>query len=245
MSNGNSVLALAVGAGAGLGLWYLLDRDDKKDAAKKDAPPTSATAAPTSSPGTSAAPTPCPLRLDAAGLTAEGVPLTVSGAVARCQAAGRALLTIAGTAPGTVYADLVAALGAAGITIQEHRNARSRSRSRRQDGGALATLRTLAARVRASTSTRQGSGRKDAAAKLARFVARHSGAEVNDDAVIDFENNVVVNGTPDEMRKVAAWVERLARDSGRPLSATVETFDDPDDDDWAVCRIRGLGIESL
>ena len=49
-----------------------------------------------------------------------------------------------------------------------------------------------------------------------------------------------VSGAPEEMRKVAAWVERLARDTGRAISATVETFDDPEDQDWAVCRIRGL-----
>ncbi len=249
MSNGSSALALALGAGAGLGLWYLFGRDDDgKDGAKKTsaAPATSATAAPTSSHGATALPPmPCALRLDATGLTADGAAIDVKSAVARCQAAGRANLTIAGTAPGTVYADLVAAFGAAGITIQEHRNARSRAR--RQDGGALATLRTLAARARAAIATRQGSQRKEAAAKLARFVARHSGAAVNDDATIDFENNVVVNGTPEDMQKVAAWVARLARDTGRSVSATVELFDDPDDPgrdpDWAVCRIHGLGLE--
>jgi len=137
-----------------------------------------------------------------------------------------------------VYADLVAAFGAAGISIQEHRNARGRTR--RQDGGTFATLRKLAARVRATSSARQGSTRQEAAAKLARFVARHSGAQVEDQVTIDFENNIVVSGAPSEMRKVAAWVERLARDSGRKVSATVETFDDPEDQDWAVCRIRGL-----
>lgn len=238
MSNGSSALALALGAGAGLGLWYLLRDDDDLSGARPAtaAPATSATVAPTSSPGaTASTPAPCALRLDASGLSADGQAIDVKAAVARCQAVGRANLTIAGTAPGTVYADLVAAFGAAGITIQKHRNARPR-----RNGGDLATLRKLAARVRATSSARQGSTRQEAAAKLARFVARHSGAQVEDQVTIDFENNIVVSGAPSEMRKVAAWVERLARDSGRKVSATVETFDDPEDQDWAVCRIRGL-----
>lgn len=229
MSDGNSALALALGAGAGLGLWYLLDRDDDKPA------PSGATAAPAPSPG--AAPSkPCALRLDVNGLTSDGVPLTVPGAVAHCKAAGGADLTIVGDAPGAVSAELVAAFAAAGIPIRERRN----GRARRPRGGDLAALITLAAGVRAASSTRQGTTRQEAAAKLARFVARHAGAQVDDQATIDFENNVVVSGAPREMRKVAAWVERLARDSGRAVSATVETFEDPEDPDWAVCRIRGL-----
>ena len=92
---------------------------------------------------------------------------------------------------------------------------------------------------------RQGARRREAAAQLARFVAKHSGARVNDDATIDFENSIVVNGSPHDMQKVAAWVARLARDTGRPVSAAVETFDDPDDPDWAVCRIRGLGLDGV
>jgi hypothetical protein len=77
---------------------------------------------------------------------------------------------------------------------------------------------------------------------MARFVAKHSGAQVEDTPTIDFEGNVVVSGSVREMKKVAAWVEWLARETGRPVSALVETYDDPDDPDpdWAVCRIRGL-----
>lgn len=237
MSNGNTTLALALGAGAGLGLWYWLGRDDDP----KAAPTTNApTAAPAPSPG-AAASKPCALRLDANGITSAGVPLTVSGAVAHCKAAGGADVTIVGNAPSTIYADLVAAFRAAGIAIREHRN----GRPRRPGAGDLATLRKLAARVRAASSARQGSKRQEATAKLARFVARHSGAQVEDQATIDFENNVVVSGAEREMRKVAAWVERLARGTGRAVSATVETLEDPDDpeSDWSVCRIRGLGLD--
>ncbi len=252
MSNDHTALVLALGAGAGLGLWALL-RDD--DAKPSGAP---ASASPSTNSPAAVPPPPCSLRLDAKGLTADGAVIDVPTAVETCRAAGRADLVLADDAPSAAYADLAAALGAAGILIAQRRNARPRRgraadrRRRRQRAGRnasarsrVAALGTLAAQFKSVTSARQGSGRREAAARLARFVAKQSGARVNDDATLDFENNVVVNGTPAEMRKVAAWVERLARDSGRPLSATVETFDDPDDDDWAVCRIRGLGIESL
>ncbi len=127
MSNGNAALALALGAGAGLGLHYLL-RDD--DAPKGDAGPSAPTAtAPTASSATAA--TPCALRLDAQGLTADGAPIDIPAAVAKCQAAGRADLVLADDAPSTVYADLAAAFHASGILISQRRNARSRRRARR------------------------------------------------------------------------------------------------------------------
>lgn len=252
MSNEHTALVLALGAGAGLGLWALLRDEPAADPA--GAPPP---AAPTPTvPAAPTAPPPCALRLDAQGLTADGTPIDIPTAVTRCHASGRADLVLADDAPSAAYADLAAAFGAAGILITQRRNARprrgraaARRRRRQLDGrnasarSDLAALVTLAAQLRADTTTRQGA-RGDAATRLARFVARHSGARVNDDATIDVEDNVMVSGTPGDMRKVAAWVERLARDTGRPVSATVETFDDPDDPDWAVCRIRGLGLES-
>ena len=254
MSNGNAAIALALGAGAGLGLYYLL-RDDQ---APNDDAGTTAPSAPIATTAPAATPTPCALRLDAKGLTADGAAIDVPTAVTRCQAAGRADLVIADDAPSAVYADLAAAFAAAGIPLREQRNrngarrrARRSPRRRRPTGrnvrtgskDEVATLATRAARLRAEASMRQGPARQEAAAKLARFVAKHSGARGNDDATIDFENNVVVNGTPRDMLKVAAWVERLARDSGRPVSASVETYDDPNDPDWAVCRIHGLGLD--
>jgi len=253
MSNGNAALALALGAGTGLGLYYLL-RDGEKEG---DASPAT-TSTPAASGVPTSAPSPCSLRLDAKGLTADGAAIDVPTAVTRCQAAGRADLVIADDAPSTVYADLAAAFAAAGIPIREQRNRNGRRRRARRTrhrrrpigrnvrarrGDEVSTLAALAARLRAEGSMRQGARRRDAAAKLARFVAKHSGARVNDDATIDFENRVVVNGSAHDMQKVAAWVERLARDTGRPVSAAVETFDDPDDPDWAVCRIRGLGLD--
>ncbi len=247
MSNDHTALVLALGAGAGLGLWALLRDESAENPPPSALPPRAAPA-----PVVATFP-PCALRLDAKGLTADGVAIDVPAAVARCRAAGRADLVLADDAPSAAYADLSAALAAAGILIAQRRNARRGRRGRQRPRGdvrravgraerELAELRTLAAQARTQGSTRQGAGRREAAARLARFVAKHSGARVNDDATVDFSGNVVVNGTPVEMRKVAAWVERLARDTGRPVSAAVETFDDPEDPDWAVCRIRGLGL---
>jgi len=253
MSNRNAPLALALGAGAGLGLYYLL-LDEEKEADANSAADT----APAASSGPVTSALPCSLRLDAKGLTADGTAIDVPTAVTRCQAVGRADLVVADDAPSTVYADLAAAFAAAGIPIREQRNRNGRRRRARRTrhgrrpigrnvrtrrGDEVATLAALAARLRAEGSMRQGARRGESAAKLARFVAKHSGARVNDDATIDFENNVVVTGSPLDMQKVAAWVERLARDTGRPVSATVEAFDDADDPDWAVCRIRGLGLD--
>lgn len=285
MSNdSHAAIALALGAGTGLGLWYLL----RDDALPASAPPEAATSA-------SAAP-PCALRLDAKGLTADGAVIDVPTAIATCKAAGKADLVLADDAPSAAYADLSAAFGAAGILIQQRRNARRQTRpprylawcgtcysgarletnSRREanvhatshlrlyPGHAvhvtdratprardernvrgrsdreLAALAVLAAQLVGAPTVRQGSKHREVAARLARFVATHSGARIEDHATLDFEDNVVVSGAPEEMRKVAAWVERLARDTGRAISATVETFDDPEDQDWAVCRIRGL-----
>lgn len=135
MSNGNSALALALGAGAGLGLWYLLRDDDEKKTEKKDAAPpsaapttttpttttTSGSTAPTSSPSVMTAPPPaagtCTLRLDAIGLTADGVPIDIPGAVARCKPTGKVDLTFTPAGPAQVYMDLTAALSKAGIKV--------------------------------------------------------------------------------------------------------------------------------
>lgn len=123
MSNDNTALALALGAGTGLGLWYLL-RAEKHNEQEATA----------SEPGaTASAGTTCSLRLDAKGLTSDGAPIDVPGAVAKCNAAGRADLVIADDAPSSASADLTTALGAAGILVNERRNARRpRGATRRQ-----------------------------------------------------------------------------------------------------------------
>jgi len=135
MSNGNNAaLALALGAGAGFGLWYLL-RDDE-DGKTTETPPTAPATAPSpasaagSTGAPAAIPTPCSLRLDAKGLTADGVTIDIPTAVTMCQAAGRADLVLADDAPSTAYADLAGAFSAVGILIGKRRNARAR-RARR------------------------------------------------------------------------------------------------------------------
>jgi hypothetical protein len=132
MSNGNRTLPLALGTGGGFLLWYFL-RDGKQDA-RAAAPPTStasrtppapAVAAPVA-PAAPAAPSPasaaCALRLDAPGLTANGVQVDIAEAVNLCKLAGRADVTVTKEASATVYADLMMALGRAGVSVYTHRN---------------------------------------------------------------------------------------------------------------------------
>lgn len=127
MSNGNTALALTLGAGGGLALWYVL-----RDRRRKQLAGSSATAsapqivAPTSAPDRA-----CSLRLDPTGLTIDGVKTNVADAVKHCQAASRADVTIVKDAPAATYADLMIALGRAGIPIYAHRNSRG-TRGRRR-----------------------------------------------------------------------------------------------------------------
>jgi hypothetical protein len=118
----SNAATLTLGAGAGLGLWYLWHR--KGHAVAAHAP----THAPTTAPSDAAAPRACVLRLDTSGLTADGARVTVAQAVARCQAAGRADVTVVPGAPAATYGDLMVALGRAGIPTTAHRNARGRRR---------------------------------------------------------------------------------------------------------------------
>jgi len=155
MSNDNAPLALALGAGAGLGLCYLLrdhDHADKKINAAPAAVTADAAATATRSAGSAktTAPAPCSLRLDAKGLTSDGIAIDIRTAVTRCQAAGRADLVVADDAPGSAYAALAAAFGAAGILISKRRNARPRRRKRsRRQAAPPVDLPAFAATVRA------------------------------------------------------------------------------------------------
>ena len=130
MSNGNTALALTLGAGGGLALWYVLR--DRKRKQPVDAPvsapaPAPQIVAPASAPPDRA----CSLRLDPSGLTVDGAKTNVADAVKRCQTAGRADVTIVKDAPAATYADLMVALGRAGIPIYAHRNSRG-ARGRRR-----------------------------------------------------------------------------------------------------------------
>lgn len=133
MSNGSTALALALGAGAGLGLWYLL-RDDDGKAKDPGEPPTPASGDAPPASGS----TPCSLRLDAKGLTADGAAIDVPNAVIACKTAGRADLVLVDNAPTNVYAELAKAFEAAGILINQRRNGRARPANpprRRQSAG--------------------------------------------------------------------------------------------------------------
>ena len=131
MSNGNSALPLALGAGGGFLLWYFL-RDGEQDARARAVSPPASTANRTppapavAAPSALAAPSPasaaCALRLDARGLTADGVQVDVAEAVNRCKLAGRADVTVSKEASATAYADLMIALDRVGVPVYTHRN---------------------------------------------------------------------------------------------------------------------------
>jgi len=126
MSNGNTALALTLGAGGGLALWYVLRDRKRKQLASAPAPVPQIVA-----PASAAPDRACSLRLDPAGLTVDGAKMNVADAVKRCQTAGRADVTIVKDAPAATYADLMVALGRAGIPIYAHRNSRG-ARGRRR-----------------------------------------------------------------------------------------------------------------
>ena len=141
MSNSNTALALVLGAGGGFCLWYFL-RDEKKALDEKtqavhEAAPTNQAAQPVTAPVPNVAsptspPSACTLRLDPSGLTADGARVTVADAVTRCKTAGRADVTIIKDAPAAAYADLMIALGRAGVPTNSHRNGAAPRRSRRR-----------------------------------------------------------------------------------------------------------------
>lgn len=103
MSSTGNLIALALGLGGGALAWHFT----------RDAEP--ATAPPASGPPRNAAP--CSLKLDAAGLTADGAIVDVAGAVERCRALGRGDLVVAADAPAAPLAQLIAAMHAAGVTL--------------------------------------------------------------------------------------------------------------------------------
>jgi hypothetical protein len=133
MSNANTTLTLALGAGGGLAAWYLLRDKHRKTPAPANPPSPARTNAPApavtkaASPPARAitqAPTAraCALRLDASGLIADGSRVTVADAVKRCTTAGSADVIVIQGAPAATYAELMIALGRAGIPTHAHRN---------------------------------------------------------------------------------------------------------------------------
>jgi hypothetical protein len=104
MSSTGNLIALALGLGGGALAWHLT----------RDAEPATASH-PGGGPPRNAAP--CSLKLDAAGLTADGAIVDVPGAVARCRPRGRGDLVVAADAPAAPLAQLIAAMQAAGVTL--------------------------------------------------------------------------------------------------------------------------------
>jgi len=161
MANTSSALALALGAGGGLALWYLL-RDNTKNPAPESAAPVAPAApaappAPTA-PARQAAPAEsspvqraCMVRLDSAGLTVDGARVSIAEALQRCKLAGLAAITVSKDASAVAYADLMIALGRAGVPAFSNRNGPRNARSRAVDDIDLSafarTVRELAEHV--------------------------------------------------------------------------------------------------
>ena len=106
MSNHNAIAA-ALGLTGGALLWYATQRTPAK---------ASAPSAPSGPPRAAA---PCALKLDAAGLTADGAIVDVPGAVACARGHGRGDLVVASAAPAATLAQLTAAMQAAGVPFTQ------------------------------------------------------------------------------------------------------------------------------
>jgi hypothetical protein len=151
MSNGNGAVAATLGAGGGLLLWYFLTYPKKRAIATTPAEhAVPSTSAPTNTTTGAAAGTSslCTLRLDARGLTADGVRVGIDDAVNRCKSATRAQVTVTTDAPAAAYMDLSVALSRAGVPVTALRNAGSRRRRAQPEAVADVDLETFARVVR-------------------------------------------------------------------------------------------------
>lgn len=112
----------ALGLGGGLALWQVL-RPSAKPATSTTSTSSASTPAPsTPTPsGASSANAPrnghaaCLVQIDAAGLAIDGARVELAEAVRRARLAGRALIAVGQDAPASTYAELMAALRAAGV----------------------------------------------------------------------------------------------------------------------------------
>ncbi|MCB9507855.1 MAG: hypothetical protein H6709_02295 [Kofleriaceae bacterium] len=125
----DAAVPLALGAGGGLLLWYLLRGRHAKVGHAATASASTAPAPPSAAPAgrasiaTAPAPRGCALRIDGNGLSADGARVGIADAVARCKAAGRAEVGFAKDASAAAYAELMVALGRAGVQTCARRNA--------------------------------------------------------------------------------------------------------------------------
>ena len=119
----SSTTTFAVGLGSGLALWHLTKRENTSSAS----PPS--TSSPSSPPTAPAART-CVVRIEPMGLTVDGAGVDLAEAVRRCKAAGHAAVSVAPNAPASLYAKLMAALGADNIPTTRNGRRRPRGASR-------------------------------------------------------------------------------------------------------------------
>lgn len=122
MSNERSALTLALGVGGGLAASYLMH-----DHSADHTPPGNLHGDSDATPDRTARA--CAVRLAPSGLTVDGARVGLDDAIERCKVAGRTEVTIVAGAPATTYAELMAALGRAGVPAYTHRNAGGRSRN--------------------------------------------------------------------------------------------------------------------
>lgn len=106
------VMPFAAGLGGGLALWQVLQSAPVQRGPNAPAVPASRN---------------CALTVDRAGIEIDGERVDVAEAVRRCQATGRAVVSVAPNAPAATYAALLTALGSAGVPT--YRNGRGDTRT--------------------------------------------------------------------------------------------------------------------
>lgn len=127
MSNGSSAaLALGLGVAAGAAVWFFTRDKTTTASASPPALDGAAASAPPIVPSTSAPPVgaspprvpgPCSLKLDGAGLTADGERVDIPTAVARCRVAGKVEWAVMPDAPSAVVIELSKAIAAEKLPV--------------------------------------------------------------------------------------------------------------------------------
>jgi hypothetical protein len=115
----SNTTTFAVGLGSGLALWHLTNREHTSSLSSPS------TTSPSAQPTAPALRT-CIVRIEPTALTVDGARVDLAEAIRSCKAAGHAAVSVAPNAPASLYARLIAALGAANIPTT--RNGRSRPR---------------------------------------------------------------------------------------------------------------------
>lgn len=111
----------ALGLGSGLAFWYATKHASKSKASSTTDAGSSTTTPSTVTPARQGAPRNCAVRIDVAGVTADGARVDIDEAVRRCVEAGHASVTVAPTAPAATCSALMSELAPHVTTL---RNAR-------------------------------------------------------------------------------------------------------------------------